>query len=365
MTVETPPYSVRIGQIVVSGESEIHVRDEHVNPVFTSDFRIIEMQLSDVDSVSEQPMKLSLIASSSNTDQIEVIGSLAPFVGQPDADLAINLEGFDLSRFSSYVPGYNLERGRLALTSVAIVTDGELDVQNKVIIDKLKLAGKTDGEDELVAAGAAMPLDVMLDLLRDSDDRIALEIPVTGTLESFEVGFNQVIRKATQAALQKAAMSYVKSALQPLGTILFAANLAGKAARPRFEPVLFNAGESQPTGEHVEYLNKISGLLKKRPALGLTLCGVATAQDEIALTPSPEAALIDAVPSATTSTIDSAPVTLVTLVTEESLLALAKARADAVKTSLTSQGADVQQLFDCRPSIERADDSLPRVEVML
>ena len=175
---------------------------------------------------------------------------------------------------------------------------------------------------------------------------------------------NSIVSKklANKAALQKAAMSYVKSALQPLGTILFAANLAGKAARPRFEPVLFSAGESQPTGEHVEYLNKISGLLKKRPALGLTLCGVATVQDEIALTPSPEAAPIDAVPSATTSTLDSPPVALVT---EESLLALAKARADAVKASLTSQGADVLQLYDCRPSFERADDSLPRVEVML
>jgi hypothetical protein len=360
-------YSAHIGQLAMLGNTQIHARDEQVDPVFAADLIIAEMQFSDIDTVSEQPMKLSLIASSSDSDRIEVNGSVAPFLSQPDADLTVILEGFDLSRFSSYVPGYNLERGRLALASVAVVTGGELDIQNKVTIDKLKFSGKTDDEDTLVATGAAMPLDVMLDLLRDSDDRIALEIPVTGSIDSVDVGYDQVIRKATQAALQKAAMSYVKSALQPLGTILFAVNLAGKAARPRFEPVLFNAGESVPTGEHIEYLDKIAGLLNKRPALGLTLCGVATLQDEIALTPSPISAPVGAEPSTPSDPVlEAEPAeNPLPVVSEESLLTLAKARADAVKTSLTSQGVDAQQLFDCRPSFEAADDSIPRVEVML
>jgi outer membrane protein OmpA-like peptidoglycan-associated protein len=202
-----------------------------------------------------------------------------------------------------------------------------------------------------MAAGAAMPLDVMLDLLRDSDDRIEIEIPVTGSLESFDVGLNQVIRKATQAALQKAAVAYVKNALQPLGTILFAAKLVGKAARPRFQPVVFAAGKSSLSGDHVEYTNKIAELLKKRPSLGLTLCGVATNHDEIALAPVPEISLPEA---------QATPA-----VTSEMLLALAKARADALKDGLVSLGVDVAQLFDCRASFEPSEDDVPRVEVML
>ncbi len=82
-----------------------------------------------------------------------------------------------------------------------------------------------------------MPVDVALDLLRDSDDRISLKLPVSGSLTDPQFGTGDIIRQATQSALQNAAMSYVKSALQPLGTIMLVGNLAAKAARPRFEPV--------------------------------------------------------------------------------------------------------------------------------
>jgi len=285
------PYSVRIGQVVLAGDNLIHVRDEAVNPVFTAEVNITELSVSDIDTGSAQPLSISFEASSSDIDRLRVVGTLTPFAVQLSADLQVDLEGVDSSRFSAYVPGYNIERGRLALQSSATVVNGELDIHAKVTIDKLKIAGKTDDEDPLVAAGAAMPLDVMLDLLRDSHDRIVIEIPVTGSLEHFDVGLNQVIRKATRAALQKAAVAYVKNALQPLGTILFAADLIGKAARPRFQPVAFAAGKSLLTGEHAGYTDKIAGLLKKRPSLGLTLCGVATKQDEIALMRAPKRVL--------------------------------------------------------------------------
>jgi hypothetical protein len=362
MSTETP-YAVRVDQVVFAGDTQLHVRDEAVDPVFAADLSITELRVAGIDTASTQPVSINLVASTSETDSLQVTGTVAPFVELLSADLQVNLEGFDLSRFSPYVPGYNLERGRFALQSSSKVLDGELDIQNKIAIDKLKIAGKTEDEDALVATGAAMPLDVMLDLLRDSDDRIELEIPVTGSLDSFDVGLNQVIRKATQAALQNAAMSYVKTALQPLGTILFAANVAGKLARPRFEPVEFAAGSSLPTGDHVVYTNKIAELLKERPALSLTLCGVATSQDQIALTPAP--APVPTVPPGEEQAGQPAPAEPVPAASEETLLALAKARADGIKDVLVSHGVDAQQLFDCRASFESAEDDLPRVEIML
>ena len=252
-----------------------------------------------------------------------------------------------------------------------------------MVIEKLSLAGKSADEKPLLATGAAMPLDVMLDLLRDRDGRIEVDIPISGDLGNIDVGLNQLFRQATQAALQKAAFAYVKNALQPLGTILFAANLAGKLSRPRFEPVSFAPGEAEVTGEQARYADKLGTLLAERPELHITLCGVATEDDRQALTPAPEPAqetapeepgALDVAPPAAgsepntptgdSSLAEESAQDPATLVTDETLLALARTRADAVKERLrATNGVQDTQLFDCRPSLDA--DGEARVELTL
>ena len=352
------PYAVRIDQLLLAGDNQLQIRDASVAPVFSANLVIEQLQLENIDTTGEVPLTLNLTARASDSSSLNIEGSLAPFAQQLSADLKVDIAGFDLSQFSAYVPGYNIERGRLALESTPKLVDNELDVLNKVTIDKLRIRGKDGEEDALVAAGAAMPLDVMLDLLRDSNDRIALEIPITGNIQSFDVGLGQVVRKASRAALQKAAMAYVKNALQPLGTILFAADLAGKAARPRFESIKFAPGDAALAPDQNEYTDKIAALLNKRPALGLTLCGIATQQDKAAL------AMVST-DNETTSRPAEPTQNTTPEVPEEDLLALAKARADAVRQRLREDGVNAEQLFECRSSFESAEDALPRVRVML
>lgn len=52
----------------------------------------------------------------------------------------------------------------------------------------------------------ALPLNVALGYLRDSEDRIKLDVPVTGNIRDPQFSFNDVIRLATQAAAQQPAM---------------------------------------------------------------------------------------------------------------------------------------------------------------
>jgi hypothetical protein len=51
--------------------------------------------------------------------------------------LEVDIEGFDLSRLSPCLPGYNVERGSVAQQSSAKVVAGELDIQNNLTIDRL------------------------------------------------------------------------------------------------------------------------------------------------------------------------------------------------------------------------------------
>ena len=117
-------------------------------------------------------------------------------------------------------------------------------------------------------------------------------------------------------------MTYAKNALQPLGTIMLVASVAGKAARPRFEPLTFAAGFTEITPESAEYLNKIAELLEERPGLSLTFCGVSTLDDRDYLLQASEqpTAPAEAVPEGETQPPDTGPLL------ESERLELARAR---------------------------------------
>jgi hypothetical protein len=332
----------------------VTLTDEAVEPVFTAALVLEELQLQDINTADpEKSLSLRLAARSSETDELIVTGTLAPFAEALSADLEVMLAGFDLSQLSPYLPGYNIVRGRLNLQGRHQVIDGEFELNNKVIIEALKLDAMADDKSAIVTAGKGMPMDVILDLLRHSDGRIEVDIPITGRLGAIDVELDELIRQATAAAMEKAAFAYVKKSLQPLGTILFVADLIGKATRPRFESVTFAAGDASLIGFQSAYVKKIAGMLADRPGLQLTLCGVATESDRVARSPAPE--------PGTEKQSSATPA-----VTEEMLLALARSRADLVKHELiTSSGAEAEQLYDCQPSIDSEEGATPRVEIML
>jgi len=138
----------------------------------------------------------------------------------------VTLNALELPRFSSYIPGYNIDRGRLSTESAVSLNGEMLDIQNRVVLEQLRLAGKAAEGNAILAEGMSMPLDVALDLLRDGDDRISLSLPVTGSLSDPKFDSADIIRTVMQNALQNAAMSYVTNALQPLGTLLLIGDLA-------------------------------------------------------------------------------------------------------------------------------------------
>lgn len=348
--------SFSIGRVILSGESHALFRDDSIEPAFSAQLDIEALELIGIDSSATEPLTVRLQASQGDTAKLAVEGSISPFAQALSADLHVELKGFDISQLSGYVPGYHLERGQLTMTSYHRIDEGNLELNNHVILDKLKLALASESESAWVAEGLSMPLDVMLDLLRDRNDQIEVELPITGSLDDPEFGTGDLLRLATQAALQKAALSYVKSALQPLGTILFAADLIGKATRPRFKPIEFVPGVIDLTDEQIAYIDKLDALLDKRPRLRLTFCGFATGADE--------AALLAVETQAVTALTPEEPIEPV--ISDSQLLNLAKGRADAIKSSLLVSGTiDAERLYDCRPSIEPSVDALPRVEITL
>ncbi len=202
-----------------------------------------------------------------------------------------------------------------------------------------------------------MPVSTALDLLKDKEGIIVLEVPVKGDLNNPDVNINQVIRLATTQALKKGSMTYLKFALQPYGAILMAAEAIGDmSSAVSLQPMEFVPGTDQVVPAQADYVSKIATLLKERPNLTIKLCPVITYYDTAEYKAAYEAAKAK---SQQAEPVIEEPEQGTPRVLAQAEQKLAKARIASIKRSLIEQEqVSSRQLMSCRA---RWGQGVPRV----
>jgi hypothetical protein len=124
-------------------------------------------------------------------------------------------------------------------------------------MDKLVLGDRVDSSSAM-----DLPLDLALALLRDSDGKIDLGLPVSGSLDDPEFSYGALIWKVIVNVVTKV----VTAPFRALGSLL------GVNA-DKMESVAFDAGRAELLPPEREKLSKLPEALAKRPALVLTVAG--------------------------------------------------------------------------------------------
>ena len=362
---DTPPGRVRVDEILVTGDSAIILDDRTVTPPFNMRLTVTEAVLKNVDN--GQPglnSPISIKGRISKHSHISVAGTIQPFAERPTLDLKNHVDGISLPQLSPYTVaalGYALESGHLDADSTLKINKGKIDSQNNLVIRGLEITGVDNESREKLDGQLLVPLSTGLSMLRDDNDTIKLDLPVSGDIDSPDFGIGDIINTAMSKAIKQGSMTYLKLALQPYGALITVAQLAGEAVtKVRLQPVSFEPGQVTALGETDSYLKKVAGILKDRPELNIKICGLAVAADRVALAGG-------AVPKETDSkTAGSARA--VKPVTDQQLLDLAKQRAGFVKDRLvTKYDVTASRLVACTPHIDDAedDDNVPRVELLI
>ena len=125
-----------------------------------------------------------------------------------------------------------------------------------------------------------MPLNQTLVLLRDKDDSIHLDIPITGDVNNPEFNPMDAIIKATS----KAATVTLITFYTPYGLIYAGGNvLFDVATALNFDPIPFEPGSHELTAQGKEQLSGLTKLLTEKPQVRLSMCGVTNSKDLYAL----------------------------------------------------------------------------------
>ena len=128
-------------------------------------------------------------------------GELNPFAPRNNTDVNVVFKNVDMVPASPYTmkfAGYKIAEGKISLDLQYKVRDGQLEGANQIVIDKLTLGERVDSPDAL-----KLPLQLAIAILKDSDGRIDLGLPVSGNINDPQFSYGAIIWKAIGTLLTK------------------------------------------------------------------------------------------------------------------------------------------------------------------
>jgi hypothetical protein len=319
--------------------------DASVSPSFTSTLLLDKLTLSPLGSAQDLDSQINLEGSLNSHSKIQALGSFTAFNPKPSSTVELSIQALELLPFSPYLDqsaGYRIKHGQLNSSIQVNIKNGELDSEAELNFNKLKLEPASEDARKRLNKQLTMPLDVALNTLRDKNKNIQLSIPVKGNISDPNFDFSDILKQASAKATRSASIGLLKHALQPYGTMITVAELAYKGGKKltaiKLSPISYQAASASLEGEQIDYLEKIAILMKERPDIGITLCGVAIRGE---LPASKE---------------------------DKTLLELAQDRAESVKGHLIHNfKIDATRLYSCLPRIDEPSENkrVGRVELNL
>jgi hypothetical protein len=344
-TEAAPPYQIRIDQLNLSKNSQIDFTDASLKPTYRGQLILDKAQITNIDS--SRPDQASLIQISGLLNRyapVRVNGEVKPFKDTPDVNLEASIHSIDLPRLNPYsrdYAGYDIKTGSMDIDSKLKIVDSQINDRIRLTLHKIAIEVSDQEKAAKTDAALTIGLPAALSMMKDSKGNVKLDLPIEGDLNDPQFNFAPAIRSALGKALTQASSAYLVYAIQPYGVALLVTKMAGKmVTRVNFDPLVFEPGSTAPPEALYDYLEKISTVMKNRPALELRVCGIATQEElnKLSKTANPDEALTE----------------------------LASSRAFAIKDLLIEKyGIEEKRLLGCRPEIDEKPEASPRVEISM
>ncbi len=178
-----------------------------------------------------------------------------------------NIEMARLTPYSATFVGRKITSGKLSLDLDYKIKNRQLTGDNQIIMDNLTLGERVKSRE-----AKDLPLDLAIAVLQDQDGRIDLGLPVSGSLDNPQFSYGGIIWEAVLKVLGKIVTSPFR---------MLSALFGGK--EERLANIAFDPGRSALPPPEQEKIADLAGALKKRPRLFLTVRGVYSDSDRVAL----------------------------------------------------------------------------------
>jgi hypothetical protein len=263
------PAVVRLGPVSLTG-GRVDFADRFIKPNYSANLTELTGKLG---AFSSQPQagepalaELALRGRAQGTATLDIQGLINPLAKPLVLDLKARVRDLELPPLSAYAvrhAGHGIERGKLSVdVSYKVQADGQLLASNNIVLNQLSFGDKVDG------APASLPVRLAVALLADRQGVIDIDLPVSGSLNDPEFKLGPIIFKLIVNLV-------VKAVTAPFSLI---ANAFGSAEDPGV--VIFAPGSAALDSNGRAALDKVAQALQARPALQMTVVGMASLELE-------------------------------------------------------------------------------------
>ena len=267
-TENAPAFLVNIDRVKISNGAMNYADYSLVLPFGTS-IHDLKGALVGVSSRPGTEAQVELDGQVDDYGVARALGQINLFNPTDDTDVKVifsNVEMIRLTPYSSTFAGRKIVSGKLSLDLEYKIKNRQLEGENQIVMDKLTLGERVESSTAM-----SLPLDLAIAILEDSDNRIDLGLPVSGSLDDPQFSYGSIIWKAFLNVIEKIATSPFRA----LGALF--------GGGEKFESIVFEFGKPDLSPPEREKLVHLATALSKRPKLSLTVHGVYADADRVAL----------------------------------------------------------------------------------
>ncbi|MFJ2366395.1 DUF748 domain-containing protein [Pseudomonas sp. NPDC087697] len=256
------PLGIHIGGIAIN-DGSANFADFSLTPNFATAIQQLNGQIGTIDSRQVKPAAVDIKGKVDRYAPVTIKGSVTPFDPMASLDIATSFKRVELTTLTPYsgkFAGYRIRKGRLNLDLHYQITKGQLKAENKVVVEQLQLGEKVDSPDAV-----SLPLKLAIALLKDSDGKISIELPITGDLNNPQFSVMPIIWQTLRNLIVRAAEAPFK----------FIGGLINGSGAEDLGSVSFAPGSSELSKNAESALDTLAKALKERPALRLEIEGTA------------------------------------------------------------------------------------------
>ena len=251
---------VKIDQITLQGGT-VSFADRLIKPNVNATLAELGGRVTGLLSDAGSRADVDLRGKLASQAPLSITGKINPLAGDLFADLKVSFRDIELPAFTPYsgkYAGYTIEKGKLSLDLQYLIDQRKITASNRILIDQFTFGDKVESAD-----ATKLPVQLAIALLKDSDGRIDLDIPVTGSLDDPKFRLGKVIWGVIVNLITKAVTA-------PFALI---GSLFGGGGGAELSYLDFAPGSAAFDAEADKKLGALSKALRDRPALEMEIVG--------------------------------------------------------------------------------------------
>lgn len=255
------PLAIRIGGVTIN-DGSANFADFSLTPSFATAVQQMNGRIGVLDNQKPQAASVDIQGKVDRYAPMSIKGKLTPFDPLNSLDIATSFKNVELTTITPYsgkFAGYRIRKGRLNLDLHYRIEKGQLNAENKVLVENLQLGERVDSPDAV-----DLPIRLAVALLKDTQGRIAIELPVKGDLNNPEFSVMPIVWQTLRNLVLRTAQAPFK----------FIAGLVG-GGNVDLSTVPFAAGSAELEGDARQALDTQAKALGERPNLRLEVEGQA------------------------------------------------------------------------------------------